>query len=166
MGITVNEGGVLYELEKITDNENGVVYDFDNIHSNENGVLYEIFSGRKIPTSLTWYYTNSTSESPTTSNNGFTVRNGKSENKYNNIKSNVFEIIGECTISVHMYSDSSEGSYGMGLDTSDGTEVEYGHLADFSVTVGSGEYYFRGGGGYGNQNGSWAISYTFEITFE
>ena len=45
MSITVNEGGVLKELETISANENGVLYELDTVHSNENGVLYEIFSG-------------------------------------------------------------------------------------------------------------------------
>lgn len=55
MPITVNEGGVLKELETITANENGVLYELDTVHANENGILYEIFSAHTLPTSLEWY---------------------------------------------------------------------------------------------------------------
>ena len=52
MPITVNEGGVLYELETVTSNESGVLYELDTVHANEGGTLREIHSG--LPTSLTW----------------------------------------------------------------------------------------------------------------
>ena len=45
MSITVNEGGVLYDLNTVTVNENGVLYNLDTVHSNEGGTLYELFSG-------------------------------------------------------------------------------------------------------------------------
>lgn len=59
MSITVNEGGVLYELDGVTSNKAGVLYSFDTVHSNEGGIFYEIFSsGQNVPTSLQWTYCN------------------------------------------------------------------------------------------------------------
>ncbi len=54
MPITVNEGGVLHELETVTSNEGGVLYELDTVHANEGGVLYEIFSANTLPTELKW----------------------------------------------------------------------------------------------------------------
>lgn len=52
MPITVNEGGVKYELGTVYANEGGVKYELDTINANEGGAKYEIHSG--IPKSLTW----------------------------------------------------------------------------------------------------------------
>ncbi len=52
MPITVNEGGVLHELEKITVNEGGVLHELGTVHANEGGVLYEIYGA--LPKSLVW----------------------------------------------------------------------------------------------------------------
>lgn len=48
MAITINEGGVLYELDGITANEGGVLYELDSVMANESGVLYEIYGGKLI----------------------------------------------------------------------------------------------------------------------
>lgn len=55
MPITVNENGVLHELETVTSNEGGILYNLDTVHTNEGGVLQEIFSAKTFPKALTWY---------------------------------------------------------------------------------------------------------------
>lgn len=48
MAITVNEGGVLRELNTVTVNEGGVLYALDSVMANEGGVLREIYGGKAI----------------------------------------------------------------------------------------------------------------------
>lgn len=74
MPITVNESGVLYELDTVTANEGGVLYELDTVHANEGGTLFEIFS--TLPKSLTWTADASADSSAkiiSTDNNGLTV---------------------------------------------------------------------------------------------
>lgn len=54
MPITVNENGVLYDLDVVTSNENGVLYDHDTVHVNEGGALYEVFSAEYRPATFAW----------------------------------------------------------------------------------------------------------------
>lgn len=60
MSITVNEGGVLYELDTVTANENGTLYELDTVHSNEGGTLYEIFSAKNLPNNIEASFTGNT----------------------------------------------------------------------------------------------------------
>ncbi len=75
MPITVNEGGVIHELETITVNVGGTLHELDTIHANNGGVLHEIYSGWKPPL-LTWSV-DTTKDKVTkinsVSNNGYTV---------------------------------------------------------------------------------------------
>lgn len=73
MPITVNENGVLYNLNKITVNENGVLYNLDTVHSNEDGTLYEIYSGWNPPAKITWYSRSDAGYIKSQTNNGYTV---------------------------------------------------------------------------------------------
>ncbi len=72
MAITVNEGGVLKELDTIPVNEGSVLYELDTVHSNEGGALYEIFSGKGYPEELVWYSNPNKTGVIASSDNGMT----------------------------------------------------------------------------------------------
>lgn len=80
MPITVNENGVLYDLNKITVNENGVLYNLDTVHSNEDGTLYEIYSGWNPPAKITWYSRGDAGYITSQTDNGYTVSFGSAIN--------------------------------------------------------------------------------------
>lgn len=116
MPITVNEGGVLYELNTVTSNEGGVLYDLDLIHSNEGGTLKEIFSS--LPKHLTW----SPTDNLRISNNGFTVNcNTVSTSAITTVRtSSDFKASGKLTITpklgrTYYPTDSSVSAYGIGV---------------------------------------------------
>ena len=116
MPITVNEGGVLYELNTVTSNEGGVLYDLDLVHSNEGGTLKEIFSS--LPKYLTW----SPTDDLATSNHGFDVWcTNISTSAITTVRtSSDFKASGILTITPklrHTYypTDSSVSAYGIGV---------------------------------------------------
>lgn len=176
MPITINEGGVLYELDTVTSNEGGVLYELDTVHANDGGVLHEIHSAASFPDSLTWKYTGSngtTTRAPTVSNNGLTVSNSRSEIACNHVTSSVFEIKGTVKITVSFSHEKrySNGSGGCGITdestgesvggftlTSNGSKTE-------TYTLASGRYCIGGGGSGGDQSGSGASSYTISVSF-
>lgn len=116
MPITVNEGGVLYELNTVTSNEGGVLYDLDLVHSNEGGTLEEIFSS--LPKYLTW----SPTDNLRISNNGFTVKcNTVSTSAITTVRtSSDFKASGILTITPNLGrtyypTDSGVSAYGIGV---------------------------------------------------
>ena len=179
MSINVNAGGVRQELKEITANAGGVKQKLLEVRSNAGGVRQVIFQAWKCPDTLTWRYAGSTAESPAVSDSGFRITNSKGTAlKYRNIISDEFELIGKWKISatvsgiIGVSGSSGAGGMGISADGSDnsnivaitsavGTESKSG-----SITVGAGKYRLYGGGGYGNQSGSFAAPYVFTITFE
>lgn len=119
MPITVNEGGVLYELNTVTSNEGGVLYDLDLVHSNEGGTLEEIFSSSLLPKYLTW----SPMDKLETSNNGFSVwcTRWSSTSDLTMVRtSSDFKASGKLTIKPNLSgtyypNDSSIHDYGIGV---------------------------------------------------
>lgn len=172
MPITVNEGGVLYELGTITVNENGVLYGFDIVTTNENGVLVEIFNKG----SAEWIWTVQNGASMTVSDDGLTVnitRETNGEGAYTNVIS-----LPACKITASItarhYASGYSGSVVLTCFTADGTQI--GNVASVSpngttdktasgnMTLEAGEYYFVFGGGGGNQTGTTGFIGTVTIT--
>ncbi len=56
MPITVNEGGILYQLDTVTANEGGILQALDTVHANEGGTLQEIFSAWIAPSDISGSY--------------------------------------------------------------------------------------------------------------
>lgn len=123
MSITVNEGGTLYELDTVTSNEGGTLYELDTVHSNEGGTLYEIYSGTKIPKSLTWKYDSQyTTKTPTVSNNGMRVDNRDNES---NILSSHFALKGKIKISTTLWLESGQYNVRCGIRIGSSTSEPY-----------------------------------------
>lgn len=165
------------ELETITTNTGGVLHELDTVHANEGGVLHEIHSAASFPDTLTWRYESASSATtaytPTVSNNGFTVKNTRSDIPCQNVKSNVFEIKGTIKITVNYYLENKypSGSGGFGvINESMGTSVggltltATGSKTE-TYTLTNGRYYISGGGGGGDQSGSGANNYTISVSF-
>lgn len=173
MPITINDGGVLHELETVTTNIGGVLHELDTVHANEGGVLHEIHSAASFPSSLTWEYTGGTTGyTPTVSNNGFTVKNTRSDVAYNNVKSSIFEIKGKVKITLTMTMENryTNGSGGVGIYPESGGNAGYISLYSTgskteTYELTAGRYHISGGGGSGNQSGSAANNYTISVSF-
>ena len=173
MLITVNEGGVLYELETVTSNESGVLYELDTVHANEGGMLHEIHSAVSFPDTLTWNYSASGGCPPTISNNGFTIRNTSNNHAYTNVTSDVFKIKGTVTITVtlSLQGSVSNGSSGVTVSNKRSGEavlVINNHMSSLttkSAVLTSGTYMISGGGGYGGPSGNYAALYTISVSF-
>ena len=172
MPITVNENGVLYELSEVYTNESGVLYNQNTVHSNEGGVLYEIFGSASAPKTLTWHYKDAPDETPTVSNNGFTVANSSNNtnySKYNSVITDAFTIKGEWNITVNLTlgNCSYAGAALIDADGNQRTILTYPSDVTGTITAKDGEYRISCGGGYGDQSGkSYAGTYKCEITFE
>ena len=174
MPITVNEGGVLYELETVTSNESGVLYELDTVHANEGGVLHEIHSAVSFPDSLKWEYSSSAAkDTPTVSDNGMTVSNSRSSSVCNSVSSNVLEIKGTVKITLY-FSHSIRASGGSGgcsiFDVNTGNSIGGFSLMlsgsrTETYTLTTGQYRIGGGGGSGNQSGNYANDYTISVSF-
>ena len=172
MPITVNEGGTLYTLDTVTANEGGTLYELDTVYSNEGGVLYEIFGSASAPKTLTWHYKDAPDETPTVSNNGFTVANSSSNTTYSknqSVVTNAFTINGEWNITVNLTRGNCSTA-GVSLIDADGnsqTILTYPSDVTGTITAKDGEYKISCGGGYGDQSGkNYAGTYKCEITFE
>lgn len=171
MPITVNEGGTLYTLDTVTANEGGTLYELDTVYSNEGGVLYEIFGSASAPKSLTWHYSNAPDETPTVSNNGFTVENSNKNwnyDKYQSVETDTFTLKGEWNITVNLTRGNCVSASASLIDA-DGNHqaiVVYPFDVTGTITAKDGEYTISCGGGYGDQSGSSAGTYKCEITFE
>lgn len=177
MPIMVNEGGVLHELETVTSNESGVLHELDTVHANEDGVLREIHSAVSFPDTLTWKYSplNSatTPYTPIISNNGFTVKNTRSNIPCNNVSTDIFEIKGrvKVTLTLTMEIRYGTGSGGLGIYPESGgvNSSSFGISSSGTKSetylLTAGRYRISGGGGCGNQNGSAANNYTISVSF-
>lgn len=171
MPITVNEGGTLYTLDTVTVNEGGTLYELDTVHENDGGVLYEIFGSASAPKTLTWHYKDAPDETPTVSNNGFTVENGGgniSYGKYTSVITDAFTIKGEWNITVNLTlgNCSIAGASLIDANGNHQTILSYPFDVTGTITAKDGEYKISCGGGYGDQSGSSAGTYKYEITFE
>lgn len=171
MPITVNEGGTLYTLDTVTANEGGTLYKLDTVYSNEGGVLYEIFGSASAPKTLTWHYKDAPDETPTVSNNGFTVANSSNNtnySKYNSVITDAFTIKGGWNITVNLTRGncSNAGAALIDADGNQQTILTYPSDVTGTITAKDGEYKISCGGGYGNQSGNFAGMYKYEITFE
>ena len=170
MPITVNEGGTLYTLDTVTANEGGTLYELDTVYSNEGGVLYEIFGSASAPKTLTWHYKDAPDETPTVSNNGFTVENSSKNwdySKYQSVVTDTFTIKGEWNIIAKLTPGNCIAASVMLIDADGNRQpiVSYPNTTG-TITVKDGEYTISCGGGYGDQSGSSAGTYKCEITFE
>lgn len=171
MPITVNEGGMLYTLDTVTVNEGGTLYKLDTVYSNEGGVLYEIFGSASAPKTLTWHYQGAPDETPTVSNNGFTVENSSKKwdyDKYRAVITDTFTIKGEWNITVNLTRGNCMYA-GADLIDAEGNHhaiLGYPHDVTGTITAKDGEYRISCGGIYGDQSGSSAGTYKYEITFE
>ena len=108
MPITVNEGGVLYDLEPVTANENGVLYALDTVHSNEGGTLYEIHSGWSSPAKITWYSRSDAGYITSQTNNGYTV---SFRSAINTDIINSSDFIEYCSIHTFSSTETNSGAY-------------------------------------------------------
>ena len=108
MPITVNEGGVLYDLETVTANENGVLYALDTVHSNEDGTLYEIYSGWNPPAKITWYSRSDAGYITSQTNNGYTV---SFRSTINTDIINSSDYIEYCSIHTASSKETNDGAY-------------------------------------------------------
>lgn len=171
MPITVNEGGTLYTLDTVTANEGGILYKLDTVYSNEGGTLYEIFGSVPAPKELTWHYKDAPDETPTVSNNGFTVENSSNNtnySKYSSVITDAFTIKGEWNITAKLTRGNCSNA-GASLIDAEGNHhviLIYPHDVTGTITVQSGEYTLSCGGGYGDQSGSSAGTYSYDIIFE
>lgn len=171
MPITVNEGGTLYTLDTVTANEGGTLYELDTVYSNEGGVLYEIFGSASAPKTLTWHYKGAPDETPTISNNGFTVANSSSNtdyDKYQSVVTDAFTINGEWNITAKLTPGNCSNAGAILIDAGGNSQdiLSYPFDVTGTITAKDGEYKISCGGGYGNQSGSSAGTYKYEITFE
>ncbi len=169
MSITVNESGILHELEMVTSNIGGVLYELDPVHANEGGVLYEIHSAASFPNSLKWGYTKDLSGSlPSISNNGFTVKNTSNNLSCATVFSNAFEIKDKVriTYSITFSSSYPSSSSGVAVRMTDGdaffdnvTSSTTSDTLSKTTILTTGKYYIVGGsagdgpsGGGANRN--------------
>lgn len=174
MPITVNEGGTLYELSEIYANESGTLYEFDTVHSNEGGTLYEIHSGKKYPKELTWVYKNTSSITPSTSNNGFSVSNDNrpsNDSKYSIIQSNNFEIKDTVTVKISFSRTSSYqgNSGGVTIYDSSGSTIYNSSSTNTSftdtITLTKGVYYIGSGASGGDSSGTYSNALYLDLLF-
>lgn len=173
MPITINDGGVLHELETVTTNVGGVLHELDTVHTNEGGVLHEIHSAASFPDTLTWKYTNTNQFSPNVSNNGLTVSNTRSVVACNHVTSSAFVIKGTIKITVNYSFENrySNGSGGFGIVNEDtgesvgGFDLTTTGSKTETYTLTNGRYHIAGGGSSGNQSGSGANNYTISVSF-
>jgi len=178
LAITSNEGGVLKTLSQIPSNEGGVLYNLDKVHSNEGGVLYEIFSGVSFPTSLTWTYIKSSSQSPVVQQNGMYAENKRTDGTSSDdasIKSCDFEIKSNVQLHVvfkismsymtggggyNIYnSDTEKQAASGGVSASDDYTVEKTHA------LSPGRYYITCQASGGGPSGSGPCRYSITLTF-
>lgn len=182
MAITINEGGVLYELDGITANEGGVLYELDSVIANESGTLYEIYSWTgNLPTALTWTVDTSISGYDTqsaindTSNNGFTI-NYTAKTLDNSsgrcIRSNSFYLPNGATVNIAATSISGTGTStkvgNVALCNADGqtdfVNITVGEPAELTADSAREYYLLLGGGSFTVSNqGKTITHYTATI---
>jgi len=178
LAITVNEGGVLKTLSQVTVNEGGVIYNLDKVHSNEGGVLYEIFSGVSFPTSLTWTYVKSSSQSPVVQQNGMYAENKRTDGKTADdarIKSCDFEIKSNTQLHVvfEMSMSYITGGGGYNIYDSDtgkqaasgGASASDDYTVDKTHVLSPGRYYITCHATGGGPSGSGTCRYSITLTF-
>lgn len=168
MPITVNEGGTLYTLDTVTANEGGILYKLDTVYSNEGGTLYEIFGSASAPKTLTWHYNGAPDETPTVSNNGFTVENSSmnmSPSKYTSVVTDAFTIKGKWNITVNLTRRNCVIARAELIDAEGNHHaiLIYPSKVTGTITVQSGEYTLLCSG---SQSDSYAGTYSYDITFE
>lgn len=167
MPITVNEGGVKYELGTVYANEGGVKYELDTIHANEGGTKYEIHSAYKDPNPVVW--------DSTTSSNTYSCSKGYSVETIG-----AFTLSSKTKVTIKVTFDLSDSSYsGSGsysLKDSAGTIDEVtsstansGINYSYEDVLDKGEYTIlvKGGGGKGSSSGVSYCGYymTCTVTF-
>lgn len=173
MPITINDGGVLHELETVTTNVGGVLHELDTVHANVGGVLHEIHSAASFPDTLTWKYGNTDKDTPVVSNNGYTVQNNNSSVDHQNVTSSTFEIKGTVTITVTLSLQGSISTGSSGVTVTDKISGQavlvIGNHTSGSTTksavLTSGTYGINGGGGYGGPSGNYSALYTISVSF-
>ncbi len=158
MSITVNESGVLRELEKISVNESGVLYELDSVHANEGGVLYEIHGGWKDPGLVLW--------DGATSANSYTADKGHSVPT-----TGTFTLSSETHVSIsgtwRLSGGSGSGTFALGGNSQliYNKNLVSGDSFSYSGVLGKGSYAITINGGGGNQSGVYGYKTTCNVTF-
>lgn len=170
--ISANNAGVLHTLDTIRSNDGGVLRSMSMIQANDGVVLRTIHSEASFPDNLTWVYPKATgAATPTTSNNGFTVKNTRTTAIYGWARSNTFAVKGKWLVTLDLYYSSS------GMNGSSGGVTIYnadtgnavggtGSTGNATVEIGTGSYYIEGGATGGNQSGTFALEYEINISMD
>ena len=158
MSITVNDGGVLHELEKITVNEGGVLHELSTVHANEGGVLYEIHGGWKDPGLVLW--------DGTTSTDSYTANKGHSVPT-----TGTFTLSSETHVSIsgtwRLSGGGGSGEFVLYCDSQPiyNKGLASGDSFSYSGVLGKGSYEIFINGGGGNQSGVYGYKTTCNVTF-